>query len=278
MARINCPSCGSDIIRRSRRRNIWEHLIGIFGVKPYFCDDCAFRFFSRALKKQKTLETNSSIPSRDRRKRFAPWWILFGLLVLATGAAWWVFSPGEEGNIQTPESPAKAGKKISKDIPATQATPSTVPSRGIITTSTTSPTTASTASTVPTTTSTITTTTMAITPKSPAAAPGKLAIVKPQKVGGASNNKKKKCSPAATKAKSYSVQFGAFKSPGRAGNLVKGLKKKGVKARVDKISDRKRTILYKVRVGSYKKRSDALAAIKSLRRKTGLECFVARAH
>ena len=58
--------------------------------------------------------------------------------------------------------------------------------------------------------------------------------------------------------------------------MVKDLGKNGVKARVDKISDRKSGILYKVRVGSYKKRSDALAAIKRLRQKTGLECFVAR--
>lgn len=40
-----CPRCGSEDVRRSRRRRV-EHLVSWIGVLPYRCDACSRRFLS----------------------------------------------------------------------------------------------------------------------------------------------------------------------------------------------------------------------------------------
>ena len=43
-----CPSCGSKYLHRSRRHNVLERtLLSILRAKPYRCDDCDKRFYSR---------------------------------------------------------------------------------------------------------------------------------------------------------------------------------------------------------------------------------------
>jgi cell division protein FtsN len=73
------------------------------------------------------------------------------------------------------------------------------------------------------------------------------------------------------------VQFGAFKGPIRAEALRLVLAQKGLAARVDKVSEATGEVLYKVRVGFYQIKSQALAEQKRLKQATGMECFVARA-
>jgi DNA-directed RNA polymerase subunit RPC12/RpoP len=42
---MNCPSCGSDRIHRSRRKGIGETVaLPLFGVYPYRCSACRARF------------------------------------------------------------------------------------------------------------------------------------------------------------------------------------------------------------------------------------------
>ena len=39
-----CPKCKSDRLVRSHRKRWFEHLISEFGVFPYRCGKCGFRF------------------------------------------------------------------------------------------------------------------------------------------------------------------------------------------------------------------------------------------
>ena len=44
-SRIICPSCGSQNIRHSRRRNLLERLLGFLPSHPFRCRDCRERFW-----------------------------------------------------------------------------------------------------------------------------------------------------------------------------------------------------------------------------------------
>lgn len=46
--RRRCPTCGSDEVRRSRRRGLLEALLNLVGVKPYRCQRCDTRFRVRS--------------------------------------------------------------------------------------------------------------------------------------------------------------------------------------------------------------------------------------
>jgi C4-type Zn-finger protein len=43
---MRCPRCSSKDVRRSRRRNLLERIASVL-IKPYRCDNCDYRFFSR---------------------------------------------------------------------------------------------------------------------------------------------------------------------------------------------------------------------------------------
>ncbi len=40
-----CPGCNTDRARRSHRRGVKEHLLGLFGRFPYRCRQCQLRFY-----------------------------------------------------------------------------------------------------------------------------------------------------------------------------------------------------------------------------------------
>jgi len=41
-----CPECGQRV-RRSRRRTPADYLLGLFGLRPYRCRECEYRFHTR---------------------------------------------------------------------------------------------------------------------------------------------------------------------------------------------------------------------------------------
>jgi len=42
-----CPECGKARARRSRRRSVTDHLLGAFGLRPYRCHECDYRYHAR---------------------------------------------------------------------------------------------------------------------------------------------------------------------------------------------------------------------------------------
>ena len=42
-----CPKCGKAVVRRSRRRTVSDYLLGLFGLRPYRCRECDYRYHSR---------------------------------------------------------------------------------------------------------------------------------------------------------------------------------------------------------------------------------------
>ena len=44
-----CPHCGSESLHQSRRRSIIDHVLRIFELRPYRCEDCDFRFYRRGM-------------------------------------------------------------------------------------------------------------------------------------------------------------------------------------------------------------------------------------
>jgi len=44
---LSCPRCESELLHRSRRYNTYEHILGMVGVRPYRCEACNERFYSR---------------------------------------------------------------------------------------------------------------------------------------------------------------------------------------------------------------------------------------
>ena len=42
-----CPQCGNAQVRRSRRRTVPDFLLGLFGLRPYRCDECDHRYHTR---------------------------------------------------------------------------------------------------------------------------------------------------------------------------------------------------------------------------------------
>jgi hypothetical protein len=44
---VCCPSCGSSLVRRSRRRGVVDRLYTIIGMRPFRCEHCDLRFFKR---------------------------------------------------------------------------------------------------------------------------------------------------------------------------------------------------------------------------------------
>jgi hypothetical protein len=44
-----CPRCHSKVIRRSKRRGLFElSLLSVIPVRPFRCDDCDCRFYALA--------------------------------------------------------------------------------------------------------------------------------------------------------------------------------------------------------------------------------------
>ena len=41
-----CPSCQSDSCRRSKRRGIWDYIVGVTGLRPWRCRACEARFYA----------------------------------------------------------------------------------------------------------------------------------------------------------------------------------------------------------------------------------------
>ena len=41
----HCPDCGSLWVRSSRRRGLYEWLLGLFLLKPLRCQDCNRRYY-----------------------------------------------------------------------------------------------------------------------------------------------------------------------------------------------------------------------------------------
>ena len=42
-----CPECGKERVRRSRRRTVSDHFLGLFGLRPYRCHECDYRYHER---------------------------------------------------------------------------------------------------------------------------------------------------------------------------------------------------------------------------------------
>jgi predicted RNA-binding Zn-ribbon protein involved in translation (DUF1610 family) len=42
-----CPKCGEARVRRSRRRTVPDFFLGIFGLQPYRCHECEYRYHSQ---------------------------------------------------------------------------------------------------------------------------------------------------------------------------------------------------------------------------------------
>jgi transposase-like protein len=41
-----CPRCGSNLVRRSRRRGMFERIMCALGlISPFRCEDCDYRYF-----------------------------------------------------------------------------------------------------------------------------------------------------------------------------------------------------------------------------------------
>jgi len=93
-----CPACGSDEFRRSRKRGLWEALLGKVAIRPYVCKTCRNRFFGSKVGGVRNI-------------------IAFILvLILAAAGAWWYFGGGK-----TPTSQAKVDKAPIEAQPAKQA-------------------------------------------------------------------------------------------------------------------------------------------------------------
>ncbi|MCF8041263.1 MAG: OmpA family protein [Desulfarculaceae bacterium] len=72
-----CPGCGGDESRRSRRRGVWEQLLGQLGILPYVCKTCRRRFLAS-------------------KGGAAAWTIgLVFLLILVTAGVWWFYDGGK---------------------------------------------------------------------------------------------------------------------------------------------------------------------------------------
>jgi hypothetical protein len=39
-----CPECKGAAVNRSRRRSVLDHVLSIFGMYPYRCQSCMYRF------------------------------------------------------------------------------------------------------------------------------------------------------------------------------------------------------------------------------------------
>ena len=44
---LSCPWCESELLHRSRRYTTYEHILRIVGIRPYRCEACNERFYSR---------------------------------------------------------------------------------------------------------------------------------------------------------------------------------------------------------------------------------------
>ena len=102
---------------------------------------------------------------------------------------------------------------------------------------------------------------------------------KPPKKNKLSAVKQKKTAKASPKAKKesivYSVQVGAFRSAKEAKRLAKKLKGKGYDVYVVDVDSKDKGILHKIRIGHFSKRSQADALSKKIRKREGIQAFVA---
>lgn len=55
-----CPQCSKARVRRSRRRTVTDHLLRLFGLRPYRCHECDYRYHARG-------------QTRAQRSRWARW-------------------------------------------------------------------------------------------------------------------------------------------------------------------------------------------------------------
>lgn len=78
-----CPACGGEEHRRSRRRGLWEHLLGWMGILPYVCKTCRKRF----------LASKNVLAARII--------ILFVFLILAVACTWWLYKKSNPPQYQT---------------------------------------------------------------------------------------------------------------------------------------------------------------------------------
>ena len=67
MGPLNCPSCGSANVRRSQRRNVFEHALYGLRLRPWRCLDCQARFF-----RVRTRQPNRM--AKDHRGHDRQWW------------------------------------------------------------------------------------------------------------------------------------------------------------------------------------------------------------
>lgn len=44
---IACPNCHSHHCHRTRRSRLFDSLASLFHLRPWRCEDCAFRFYRR---------------------------------------------------------------------------------------------------------------------------------------------------------------------------------------------------------------------------------------
>jgi FHA domain len=63
-----CPKCGSDKVRQTVRRGIFEYLISLFGVYPYDCTyyTCLHRFYSKRRNSSANSQNSIDRPVLDR--------------------------------------------------------------------------------------------------------------------------------------------------------------------------------------------------------------------
>ena len=65
---LSCKKCGSDHVRRSRKRG-FDHFLRFLGLRPFRCFDCGYRF--RSTKRAQQFD-NMALPSSVLMKAVCP--------------------------------------------------------------------------------------------------------------------------------------------------------------------------------------------------------------
>lgn len=83
LLRAVCPRCGGVHVRRSRKKSLWDHALGLIRIRVYRCEDCNHRHHGWKLLKQLALPVKPAGPRREWRRagllhRYRSWRIREG--------------------------------------------------------------------------------------------------------------------------------------------------------------------------------------------------------
>lgn len=49
MTALSCPSCGRQLVRRSKRNGLIEKVVSLAYIYPFRCEECSHRFWALQL-------------------------------------------------------------------------------------------------------------------------------------------------------------------------------------------------------------------------------------